>query len=199
MKKPFDYCHRLYDPFMRFTRMYRERDIADLLECRPGDRIIDIGGGTGHVAAHLAARGLRVVILDESRGMLSHAPPGHGVNPVCGDALAAGFRSGVFRGAILSEALHHIPDHERLMTEIRRLLAPGGHLVIYDFDLAHPLARVSWLFETLVFGRVRYRRRADLTRLLERHGFEVGRVIRHGFAFVAAWRKTEGIPPEGKN
>jgi len=92
-------------------------------------RIADVGAGTGIVSAELARRGLDVVCIDRSAGMLRHA-----VARLPGSCLRAGGDRLPLRVASVDAVtfvwlLHLVPDAGPFLAEARRVLKPGGRIV----------------------------------------------------------------------
>lgn len=95
----------------------------------PGGGVIgDLGCGTGHVAAYLREQGARVVGVDLSPGMLRHAA----VPVAAGDLLALPLADGSLAAAVAFYSLIHLPAGTEVaaLAEIRRVLAPGGTLLV---------------------------------------------------------------------
>jgi SAM-dependent methyltransferase len=106
--------------------------------------LLEVGCGSGAVTRRLrAARpGLRVVPLDADPVLLRHAAAGG----VAGDATRLPIRSGCAAGALVRYVLQHVARPLDLLTEVRRVLRPGGVLVVVDVDgalwgVAEPLFR----------------------------------------------------------
>lgn len=95
----------------------------------PGGSVGDLGCGPGHVAAYLAGRGVPVLGVDLSPGMLAQAPPGLPV--VAGDLRALPLADGALTAAVAFYSLIHLPPGAEVsaLAEIRRVLAPGGVLL----------------------------------------------------------------------
>jgi ubiquinone/menaquinone biosynthesis C-methylase UbiE len=96
----------------------------------------DLGCGTGHIAATLAPSVGRVIAIDESgpmlaaaRARLANAP---NVELREGHIESLPLEDGVLDVAILFLVAHFITDPARAMQEIRRVLKPGGRLLIVD-------------------------------------------------------------------
>jgi SAM-dependent methyltransferase len=109
----------------------------------PGMRVLDIGCGGGRHAFEAFRRGADVVALDHDRGELEgvegmlHAmaeagevPAGTTARTLHGDALHLPFDEGAFDRVIAAEVLEHIPDDERAIGELARILRPGGVVAV---------------------------------------------------------------------
>jgi SAM-dependent methyltransferase len=109
-------------------------DAARLARCRPGARILDAGCGAGRHAAPLAAAGYGVVGLDGSHPLLRAARrAARGARFVHGSYAALPFEDGAFEAVLcLGTALGYLGDagDRAALREFRRVLAPGGRLVV---------------------------------------------------------------------
>lgn len=124
----------------RFAIVHDERtarqalqDVEGLLQ-RPmtNERILDAGCGTGYLAAGLrrARPDLTVVACDLSEGMLGNARAA-GAHPlVQADATLLPFADGAFDLVVARGVLHHLPEVAAALREWRRVLAPGGEVVL---------------------------------------------------------------------
>ena len=114
---------------------------------RPGMRLLDVATGTGLVARG-AVRALgepgRVIGVDPSRGMLREARKALSSPLVQGRAEALPFRDDLFDMLSMGFALRHVPDLEAAFREYRRVLKPGGRVVLLEVSRPHsPVSR--WL------------------------------------------------------
>jgi ubiquinone/menaquinone biosynthesis C-methylase UbiE len=95
--------------------------------------VLDVGCGTGQLATRLRRdrRGVRVVGCDFSLGMLRQARErSHWVPWVQGDACRLPFADGTFDAVVSTEAFHWFPDQRAALAEFRRVLRPGGLVLI---------------------------------------------------------------------
>lgn len=121
----------------------RRAEIAAALALAPGDRIADIGAGTGFFTALFdAAVGPngRVFAVEISPGFLAHlreraAREGlASVQVVEGTARSVELAPGSIDVAFLCDVYHHFEHPAETLASIRRALAPGGRLVLVDFE-----------------------------------------------------------------
>jgi len=120
--------------------LLRARATAALVP--PRLRVADIGTGTGVLALELAALGLDVVGLDQSRGMLETARekvkaagatlPGSVVFEE-GDAHALPLEDASVDAVFAHMVLHSLQEPERAIEEMARIVRPGGRVILVDF------------------------------------------------------------------
>jgi trans-aconitate 2-methyltransferase len=133
-----------WDPeqYRRFAaeRVRPFEDLLALTKCAPGGRAIDLGCGSGELTVrlheHLGAR--ETVGLDTSAAMLANAPSVAGVRFVQADLSTFEDAQG-FDVVFSNAALQWVPDHERLLPRLWRLVRGGGQFVVQmpaNFD--HP-------------------------------------------------------------
>lgn len=159
---------------------------------------LDVGCGSGRWSDRVRARGYEVVALDAARSALEVAarrlPPGSLLEgsavelPLADDSVDFAFSLGV---------LHHLPDTEGALRDIRRVLRPGAPFLVYlyySFDNRPGWFRALWRASDAgrrVIARLPHRPRllvtrfiaatvywplARLAKVLERSGRDVGRV-----------------------
>jgi SAM-dependent methyltransferase len=120
-------------PFMR------RQTLRDMLDLAPGERVLEVGAGTGYysldVARQIAPDG-RLDVLDLQQSMLDElmrrAAKVGAANVVAtqGDACGLPFPAATFDTAFLVATLGEIPDRDQALRELRRVLKSGGRLVV---------------------------------------------------------------------
>jgi demethylmenaquinone methyltransferase/2-methoxy-6-polyprenyl-1,4-benzoquinol methylase len=111
----------------------RWRRLTARAAVRPGDSVLDACCGTGELALACVAEGGRVTGLDFSERMLERARRKSGaVDWVTGDLLALPFADESFDAATVGFGIRNVPEPERALAELRRVLRPGGRLAILE-------------------------------------------------------------------
>jgi SAM-dependent methyltransferase len=92
-------------------------------------RVLEVGGGPGELSARLRDElGADVSFVDLSPRMVELAR-GRGIDAQVGDVQALPFPDASFDTAVAAWMLYHVPDIDRGIAELARVLAPGGRLV----------------------------------------------------------------------
>lgn len=121
----------------------QRRRVLEALAPEPGERILDIGSGPGLLAGELArAVGPNgsVAGIDLSENMLALArelptqQPGAPIAFSSADATELPFPAGSFDAVLSTQVYEYVPDMKSALAEARRVLRPGGRLLILDTD-----------------------------------------------------------------
>ena len=164
----YDWTATKYDGIKEFDPFYERRFVGEplalALSGRQAPRVLDVAAGTGRLPRALLPElplfGGVVVELDRARRMLLEGQKILGEAaakspPVQADALELPFADGVFDAVVSLEALEFLPDLERVLAEMVRVLAPGGLLMITNrkgwarFYMPGRVREVSTVLETL--------------------------------------------------
>lgn len=157
-------------------------------EVRPGERVLEMGVGTGLGLRHYPS-GCHVTGIDICREMLRRASRRVGANGNgthielrCADATSTDFPDEAFDVVVAPYVITTVGDPERLCAEMRRVCRPGGRAIV-----------VSNTREEGLYGRVK----STVSPLMERIGFstdlDVDRVIRAGGFRMVGVRRIEPL------
>jgi len=187
--------------------------VVEWLALQPGERILDLGCGDGQLTAQLTETGAVVTGVDASAEMVVAARE-RGVDALEAKAESLPFPDASFDAVFSNAVLHWVRDHDAMMTEVRRVLKPGGRFVAEMGGHGNVAAILVALMAVL--ARHGYADREDginyyptpevYSRRLSRHGFTVERIeliprptpLQEGG--MAAWLRTfrrgvlEGLP-----
>jgi SAM-dependent methyltransferase len=160
----------------------------DRLDLRPGATLLDLGCGNGRHSFAAARRGAHVVSVDLNAESLSYVTaiaaamadqgeiaPTNLFAALRGDGTALPFADGAFDAIVVAEVLEHVWNDYDALSEVRRVLKPGGTLAV-TVPRYWP-ERVCWAlsteYHTKPGGHVRIYRLDELTDKLRAAGFEV--------------------------
>ncbi len=112
----------------------RERSY-ELLDAGEGSMVVDVGCGTGRVVDDLAGRGIKAIGVDISEQMIAVARqrfPNRDFRLAAAESLP--FEDDVLDRYRAERLYQHLKDPVRALAEARRVLAPGGRIVLVDQD-----------------------------------------------------------------
>ncbi len=123
-------------------RLWKEA-MMDWLAPRPGQRLLDVAGGTGDVAFRFLGRapGSQAVVCDMTESMLIEGRKraeadrmAISLDWVVGDAMALPFADATFDVYTISFGIRNVTRIEDALTEAFRVLRPGGRLMVLEFS-----------------------------------------------------------------
>lgn len=131
---------RLEERF-RAWREYHDPDMLALILAAvaegPHEQVLEVGCGDGRFSEQLRDElGARVVAMDFSPGMAAQAAR-RGLDVQIGDIQLMPWPDDTFDVVVANWMLYHVPDLDRGLAEIRRVLRPGGRLVASTMGLRH--------------------------------------------------------------
>jgi arsenite methyltransferase len=116
----------------------QRRATRALLALQPGEKVLDIGSGPWFLADEMAAEvGPEGAVhgVDPSESMLAIARRRESsAQYALGDAVSLPFEDETFDAAIATQVYEYVPDMPAALAEVRRVLRPGGRLLILDTD-----------------------------------------------------------------
>ena len=143
----FPVCPASHDVGLR--RLFDLSTVLLLLDCRPGDRVLDIGAGSGFSSEMMARLGYDVVAADPDRAALDNARrrPRFDPDRIVGSVAVVGavaehlpFADRSFDGALGFHVMHHVDDLPGAVAGLARVLKPGARAVFCEPGLDHQLA-----------------------------------------------------------
>jgi ubiquinone/menaquinone biosynthesis C-methylase UbiE len=155
-------------------------DITDqtiaLMNLQPGDRVLDLGCGTGWASRRLArvVTAGEIVGLDVADEMLRRAEQTSNefsnLHFVWGTAESVPFEDDHFSKVLSVESFYYYADQGKALDELRRVMAPGGRLFILINLYTDNHYSLRWVSELKV--QVQARSEAEYIEMLRQHGFE---------------------------
>ena len=116
------------------ARIWRKK-VAKLVNSQPGQTILDLAAGTGSSSIVFLREGVKVVAADFSNGMLEEGRKRHPeLEFVFADAAALPFADREFDTVNISFGIRNVEKTEVALSEMLRVLKPGGKLVVCEFS-----------------------------------------------------------------
>ena len=137
-----------------------KRFAAEATRVRAGDRVLDVASGSGDLARLLARRGAAVVMTDINGAMLGRgrdrvADAGPLLPAAQCDAERLPFAAEAFDCVTIAFGLRNVTRKEAALAEMRRVLKPGGRLVVLEFSRVwKPLEKPYDLYSFSVLPRL---------------------------------------------
>jgi ubiquinone/menaquinone biosynthesis C-methylase UbiE len=196
---------RFYDPFVFLCTLGRagamREEAADLAAIRPGESVLEVGCGTGELARRARSRAGSAAIvagIDPSAEMIGVARAksqraGLGIDYRVAAIEALPFVDASFDVVLSSLMMHHLPEDLKQLglAEVRRVLKPGGRLLIVD--MKRPTGFLSRLALPIVMHGGMTHGVQDLPAVVSGAGFvnvETGDTRFGPLGFVAAHAPT---------
>jgi ubiquinone/menaquinone biosynthesis C-methylase UbiE len=180
----FDVWSRFYDLAPVQAAIYHpvHDAVVDELRAHPARRLLDVGCGTGDLTARLRTelQADLVAGCDFSGGMLEQAAARtRAVRWLQADAARLPVRDASFQAVVSTEAFHWFPDPDLTLREFRRILTPGGRVVIALVNTrTQTMSRLAHAGSQALGQPARWPTRAEMADRLRRAGFTVERQAR---------------------
>jgi 2-polyprenyl-3-methyl-5-hydroxy-6-metoxy-1,4-benzoquinol methylase len=186
------------DPLLLHHADYVVPHLLDLFPLASGETVLDVGCGNGSIDGILASRGYRVVAFDQSEESIAVARQSY---PACEfhvadvDSPPAEITGASFDNVLSVESIEHMIDPRAMLRLARRVLRPGGRLIIttpYHGYLKNVALAVSGKLDghfTVLWdgGHVKFFSVNTLTTMLEEEGFRV-RFFRFAGRLPLLWK-----------
>jgi phosphatidylethanolamine/phosphatidyl-N-methylethanolamine N-methyltransferase len=176
--KIYDRWGRIYDVFFKWVFSEGRNVAVDMLDLKPGERLLEVGVGTG-LSLPLYSRRADIVGIDISSKMLEKASDKVARNDLKNvelhvmDAQAMDFPDNSFDCVTACYVVTAAPDPHKVVSEIRRVCKPGGRIVFINHFKSHNIVLAK--FEEFINGvciRIGWETTLDLDALLKTNNLE---------------------------
>ncbi|MBI5562088.1 MAG: class I SAM-dependent methyltransferase [Deltaproteobacteria bacterium] len=179
IKKIYGGYSNVYDALFKRFFYPRIKHAITYMEIKPGDRILDVGVGTG-LSFSVFPRHCKIVGIDLSTEMLGKAKEKirennlDNINLLSMDAMCAGFKDDSFDTVFISHVVSVVPDPYKLMEEVRRVCRKGGQVVIVNhFKSRNKVVEAVEKIINPVCKRIGWRSDMCLNEFINRSGLRV--------------------------
>jgi len=179
IKKIYAGYSNIYDALFKRFFYPRIKHAITYMDIKPGERVLDVGVGTGLSLQEFPGN-CTVVGIDLSTAMLRKAKDkigkhglGH-IHVLSMDAMSIGFRDDTFDKVFISHVVSVVPDPYRLMSEVRRVCKKGGQVVIVNhFKSSNKVVEIVEKLINPVCKKIGWRSDLCLNEFINRSGLNV--------------------------
>lgn len=150
----FDSYAKIYNHFMRLFHL----DDTSVIEHKLSKgqyHILDVGGGSGTLAADLQAAGHQVTIVDSSLSMLKEAKKKNTNVKLIHASIQKGLPINKVDVIICRDCLHHLMNQEKCLKLMLNYLNNNGFILIHDFNQRAFRIKLLFLFERCCFEKIK--------------------------------------------
>lgn len=151
-KRIWDLYAPIYERAMRSDRKVYRYMYDRISQTTVEKEVLEIAAGPGLLAKHVAGTTKRMIATDYSEGMIAEAKKGTyppNLTFEVADAIDLPYQNRSFDAVLIANALHVMPEPERALSEIDRVLRPGGILIAPNF-VAHEETFLSRLWSGIL-------------------------------------------------
>lgn len=186
----FDVIASIYD---RFIGIQDHEYLKTLLKLPTNGWVLDAAGGTGRVSQQFKSMVGKLVICDLSQKMLKKAQEKGDLLPVRSHIELLPFPDAVFDRILVVDSIHHFFNQQAAISDMLRVLKPGGRMVIEEPDIHHFAVKLVAVAEKLLFMRSHFYTPEQIKNMFS--SFNVNISIEHDGKFTA-WIIVDKSVPE---
>ena len=179
IKKIYAGYSNIYDALFKRFFYPRIKHAITYMDIKPGDRVLDVGVGTGLSLSEFP-HNCKVVGIDLSTAMLRKAKDKIGsqrlnhIKVMSMDAMRMSFKDDSFDKVFISHVVTVVPDPYRLMSEVRRVCKKGGQVVIVNhFKSSNKVVEIVEKLINPVCKKIGWRSDLCLNEFINRSGLNV--------------------------
>lgn len=176
----FDLIASIYD---RFIGIQDHAYLKTLLNLPTDGWMLDAAGGTGRVSHQFKSMVDKLVICDLSQKMLTKAKEKGDLLPVRSHIERLPFPDEIFDRILVVDSVHHFCNQQAAISDLLRVLKPGGRMVIEEPDIHHFAVKLVAVAEKLLFMRSHFHTPEQIKNLFS--SLNVNLSIEHDGKFTA--------------
>lgn len=183
---PGDYYKKVMEsghPTQRFLYDIREHFVFELVDAKKGEKILDLGFGSGILLKMLMDAGCKAYGTDISADAVAFFKKYNKKAKVkVDDAQSPDFPDNTFDKVVCSEVIEHVKKPEKLLKGVYRILKPKGKFIISTPNYTSHWPLIEWMFDRSSIPKKRYQLREQhiskfnffsLRRAMEKAGFKI--------------------------
>jgi ubiquinone/menaquinone biosynthesis C-methylase UbiE len=176
----FDLIASIYD---RFIGIQDHAHLKELLKLPTDGWVLDAAGGTGRVSHQFSSMAGNLVVCDLSQKMLRRAQDKGNLLPVRSHIERLPFANETFDRILVVDSIHHFCNQRKAISDMLRVLKPGGRMVIEEPDIDHFAVKLVALAEKLLLMRSHFYTIGQIKNMILNHNVNVS--IEHDGRFTA--------------
>ena len=168
-----------------------DQEIVTLMDLEPDQNLLDVGGGTGRVSILFKDICENLVVADSARKMLQQAK-NKNLDCIQSHSEKLPLPNGSFHRVIIVDAFHHVLNQRQTLSEMWRVLKPGGKMVIEEPDIKNFYVKLIAIGEKLLFMRSRFRSPKKILEMCQFNDVASREVNRNdGIAWIMITKQSE--------
>ena len=166
----FDLIASIYD---RFIGIQDHAHLKELLKLPTDGWVLDAAGGTGRVSQQFNSMAGNLVVCDLSQKMLRNAQEKGKLLPTRSHIERLPFSDETFDRILIVDSIHHLCNPQEAISDMLRVLKPGGRMVIEEPDIHHFAVKLVAIAEKLLLMRSHFYTIEQIKKMFLNHGVKV--------------------------